>query len=186
VGGPWRRDAPPRRRRLTQMSPSFANFRDEARGRSFLLLYENACFRDKGYRRPSSRRRLFCATIADAILGKGDRLSNGPAKVRPRLASATPWDRVPWAGRKCASRMTLPPLSEISAMVGATRLEAGGVGDAGHLPSARLRSTRSSTRLALYVDVIEGAELFGHRRTLVPGAAQRESGALQKPGSMFC
>ena len=68
------------------------------------------------------------------------------ARRRRRSASATPSGPAPSGRPKCASRITLPPLSAISVMVGATRsMRVASV----TLPFSigTLRSTRSSTRL---------------------------------------
>ena len=53
--------------------------------------------------------------------------------------------------------MTLPPLSDISVMVGANTFEPGGVGDVAIL-HGHVEIDAQQHALALYVDVIEGAE----------------------------
>ena len=63
----------------------------------------------------------------------------------------------PFGRPKWASRMTLPPLSEISVMVGATRSSRGRVGNAAVL-HGHVEVDAQQHALALYVDVIEGAE----------------------------
>ena len=86
--------------------------------------------------------------LADAVLGERDRppehLGDRGRDRLERLASG----RAPSAGRNATSRITLPPLSAISRMVGATRsMRVASV----TLPFSigTLRSTRTSTRLPL-------------------------------------
>ena len=108
----------------------------------------NGCFRAAGCRRrrawpPPPRRRGRCSrrrrptglpmiSATASAIGASENSGSGPPFGRP----------------KCASRMTLAPLSESSRMVGATRsIRVASV----TLPSATgtLRSTRTSTRLPL-------------------------------------
>ncbi len=80
----------------------------------------------------------------------------------------------PFGRPKCARRMTLPPLSAISVMVGATRsIRVASV----TLPFSigTLRSTRRSTRLLFRSAVSRVRKEDICARSRVPGAAQRET-----------
>jgi hypothetical protein len=67
------------------------------------------------HRGDAPRRRL-----ADAVLGEGDRLLDDLRSAAATGFSDSLGSR-PFGRPKCASRITLPPLSAISVMVGATR-----------------------------------------------------------------
>ena len=99
----------------------------------------------------------------------------------------------------------MPPLSDISVMVGANAFEPGGVGDVPIL-HGHVEIDAQQHALALYVDVIEGAECFGHFLLLSralrsakrcaaepgpmllvtacmgPGSAEQRKGAAPRPG----
>ena len=85
--------------------------------------------------------------VADAVLGERDRPPEHARHfLRDRLA-ATAMGSTPFGRPKCESRITLPPLSAISLMVGACRsMRVASV----TLPFSvgTLRSTRTSTRLS--------------------------------------
>ena len=125
--------------------------------------------------------------LADAILNEGDRPlddtrhfgGDGPQRS---LGSG------PFGRPRCDSRITLPPLSAISAMVGPMRSMRV---TSETLPSSigALRSTRSSTRLPFEVGLVEGAER-GHRgtdasiRSAFPIATAVSIMRLEKPHSL--
>ena len=67
----------------------------------------------------------------------------------------------PFGRPKCASRIALPPFCEISEMVGADAFQPRGVGDAAVF-HGNVEVDAQQHALALYVDVIEGAECFYH------------------------
>ena len=92
--------------------------------------------------KPTGRPR--CSATA-AATGFSEFASSGPPLGRP----------------KWASRMTLPPLSEISRMVGSTR-SMRVASETLPFSMGTLRSTRSRTRLPLHVGGVEGAEGVGH------------------------
>ena len=119
---------------------------DEGRIVLLLALVEARVLQAAGCRRASSRRRRLRAF---SPMQSSAKATGRPMIVRDcggdRLA-AIPSDRGPSAGRNATSRITLPPLSAISVMVGATRsMRVASV----TLPFSigTLRSTRSSTRL---------------------------------------
>ena len=96
------------------------------------------------------------AFVADAILGERHRPSEHPRHLCATGLSDCEGSR-PFGRPKCESRMTLPPLSAISVMVGACRsMRVASV----TLPFSvgTLRSTRSEDALVLHVRLIEGAE----------------------------
>src|SRR5207248_3257679 len=79
----------------------------------------------------------------------------------------------PFGRPKCASRMTLPPLSEISVMVGATR-SSRVASLTRPFSMGTLRSTRSSTRLPFTSTSSRVRNVLVIFGSLVPGALRRE------------
>ena len=67
--------------------------------------------------------------LADAIVGESHRPADDARDRGDHRLAAISSDRAPLGRPKCDSRITLPPLSAISVMVGAISLDAGGVGD---------------------------------------------------------
>ena len=130
---------------LTQMSPSFASSATNA----------GSFFSSSLWKRVFSRQRMSPSFIAATALAAASPMQSS-AKATGFLmtfdsASATGFSESlasrPFGRPKCASRMTLPPLSEISVMVGATR-SSRVASVTRPFSMGTLRSTRSSTRLA--------------------------------------
>ena len=129
---------------LTQMSPSLASSATNA----------GSFFSSSLWKRVFSRHRMSPSFIAATALAAGSPMQSS-AKATGFLmtcesAAATGFSESlasrPFGRPKCASRMTLPPLPEISVMVGATR-SSRVASLTRPLSMGTLRSTRSSTRL---------------------------------------
>ena len=140
---------------LTQMSPSFASSATKA----------GSFFSSSLWKRVFSRHRMSPSCIAPTALAAASPMQSS-AKATGFLitcasAAATGFSDSlgsrPFGRPKCASRMTLPPLPEISLMVGAIALQPRGVGDAA-IFHGHVEVDAQQHALALYVDVIEGAE----------------------------
>ena len=171
------------RRRERVVDPDVAElgqFGDEGRIVLFFFLVEAGVFQAEDvavlHRRDGLGRGL-----ADAVVGEGDRLLDDLSPARRRPASANPWRRVPSGRPKCASRMTLPPLSEISVMVGATR-SSRVASVTRPFSMGTLRSTRSSTRLPFTSTSSRVRNDFVIGGSLVPGACAARSVAAAEPG----
>ena len=94
---------------------------------------------------------------ADAIFGESDRPLDDARDCGGDRLAAIPSDRGPFGRPKCDSRMTLPPLSAISVMVGAIALDARGVGDLAVL-HRHVEVDAHEHAFAFHVGVVEGAE----------------------------
>ncbi len=160
---------------LTQMSPSLASSATKA----------GSFFSSSLWKRVFSRQRTSPSFIAATALAAASPMQSS-AKATGFLmtfdsASATGFSESlasrPFGRPKCASRMTLPPLSEISVMVGAMR-SSRVASETRPLSMGTLRSTRSSTRLAFTSTSSRVRNLFMHR-------FPRHPGAKLEPGSTF-
>src|ERR1700719_2781400 len=87
---------------------------------------------------------------------------------------------------KCASRITLPPLAEISVIVGATRSRRGAAVTR-PCSMGNVRATAGKHAFSLHVDVVEGAEWFCHGtpRSAHPSRRLRSRSALQDEVSLM-
>ena len=168
---------------LTKMSPFFAD--SSAKAGSF--------FSSPLWKRVFSSSRMSpSASLATASAATGPMQSAAKATGRPMIpatasaigASENSGSGPPFGRPKCASRMTLAPLSASSRMVGATRsMRVASV----TLPSATgtLRSTRTSTRLPLTSPIsIERLEC-GHRH-IPPRKRSSEKRADLNAGAGGC
>src|SRR5258708_18909044 len=129
---------------LTQMSPSFAISATNA----------GSLFSSSLWKRVFSRQRMspsFIAAIAFSAASPTQSSANATGLLMTWANAAATGFRESFASRplgrpKCASNITLPPLSEISVMVGATR-SSRVASLTRPFSIGTLRSTRSSTRL---------------------------------------
>ncbi len=100
----------------------------------------------------------FGCDVADAVVGKGDRL-----RSHRRALSATGFseffgDRGPWGGRNARAGSPCRRLSEISVMVGRDAFETRGVGDLAVL-HRHVEVDAHENAFSLHVDIVEGAEI---------------------------
>jgi len=119
------------RRRESVVDPDVAELcqlRDKARVVLFFFFMKTRVFETKDIAVLHLGDGFFCATYRRCNPRQRRPAFRQPAKVRLRPAFSDSLGSRPLGRPKCASRMTLPPLSEISAMVGRDALKAGGVG----------------------------------------------------------